>query len=208
MNIKIWIDEAWRWAYLWPIVACSFAINPKYHTYPEFIKKITDSKKITKKNREKLFEEIIKYSLWDNPLIFFWIWVVDNYLIDEINIKNANKEAMRRSIIEIKRKINNFEIDSVLIDWNDNYEFKELEKKPIYIVWWDTKVLEISWASIIAKVFRDKIITTYSLLYPDMWLENHKWYWTKNHRNYLKDISKINWLYRISYKPIKKILEK
>lgn len=207
MNIKIWIDEAWRWPYIWPLVACSFALNPKYKNHPEFINKLKDSKKLTKKQREFLFDEIIKNSLWDNPLIFFGIWVVDNYFIDEVNIKNANKEAIRRSIVEIKRKISNFKIDSVLIDWNDNYIFEELSKKPTYIIWWDQKVLEISWASIIAKVFRDKLIDTYAILYPEIWLEKHKWYWTKAHRDYLTDKSKINSFYRTSYKPIKEILE-
>jgi ribonuclease HII len=60
--------------------------------------------------------------------------VVDNFLIDEINIKQANKEAMRRSLVEILRKINRDEIEGVLVDGNDNYVFEELTRKPIYIV--------------------------------------------------------------------------
>jgi ribonuclease HII len=114
---------------------------------------------------------------------------------------------MRRALIELLRKVNINEIDSVLIDWNDKYKFLELEKDPIFVIGWDGKVLEIWAASIIAKVFRDKLIDTYSLLYPNLNLENHKWYGTKKHIDYLTWINKVTWIHRISYKPVKKVLE-
>ena len=69
--------------------------------------------------------------------------MVDNYLIDEINIKQANKEAMRRSLVELLRKIDKKKIEGVLVDGNDNYVFEELDKKPLYIVGGDGKVAEI-----------------------------------------------------------------
>ena len=210
---KIWIDEAGRWPWLWCVVAAAFAVNPENPPERVFIEKLNDSKKLTAKNREKVFGEIIELSRWNNPKIFFWVWVVDNYFIDENNIKQANKEAMRRAIIEIKRKINYFNYGKslkldVFIDWNDNYSFEELDKKPIFIIWWDSKVQEISAASIIAKVFRDNLMEKYSLLYPDLWLEKHKWYWTKQHKNYLENSSKVTWIHRISYKPVKEVLQK
>lgn len=204
---KIWIDEAWRWPWLWPVVACAMTFNPENLPPKEFLDKINDSKKLTEKKREEIFEELINYANLENPKLFFWVWVVDNFLIDEINIKQANKEAMRRALVELLRKINNEEITWVLIDWNDNYSFDELEKKPIFIIGWDAKILEIWTASIIAKVFRDKLMQTYSSIYPNLWIENHKWYWTKKHIEYLKDKSKITWIHRISYKPVKKVLE-
>jgi ribonuclease HII len=55
-------------------------------------------------------------------------------MIDEINIRMANREAMRRAIIEISRKIDPSKIKSTVIDGRDNYTFEELEKQPIYIV--------------------------------------------------------------------------
>lgn len=172
------------------------------------LKQITDSKKLTSKKREYIFDELIKLSSLKEPLVFFWVWVVDNNLIDEINIKQANREAMKRSLEELLRKIDNTKINAVLVDWNDNYKFDELWIKPIFIVWWDAKKIEISRASIIAKVFRDKLIDTYSILYPNLWLENHKWYGTQKHISYLEDKSKITSFHRISYKPVKNILEK
>ena len=209
---KIWIDEAGRWPWLWAVVAAAFSINPENPPEDNFLEKLNDSKKLSEKNREKIFSEIIELSRGDEPKVFFWVWVVDNFFIDEKNIKQANREAMRRAIIEIKRKIEFFnygkelKID-VFIDWNDNYAFEELDRKPIFIIGWDAKVPEISAASIIAKVFRDDLMKSYALLYPDLWLEKHKWYWTKFHKDYLKNPTKITWIHRLSYKPVKETLE-
>lgn len=204
---KIWIDEAWRWPWLWAVVACSLCFNPDDKPSSGFLARLDDSKKLTEKKRKQLFKELIDMSLWDNPKLFFGVWVVDNDLIDEINIKQANREAMRRSLVELLRKIDKEKIRSVLIDGRDNYTFEELDKQPVYIVWWDAKVKEIGAASIIAKVFRDKLMSTYAEIYPDLWAESHKWYGTKKHREYLTDKSKITSIHRLSYKPVKKILE-
>lgn len=211
-KIKIWVDEAGRWPWAWPVVACSLFFSTKNPPKQSFIKKLDDSKKLTEKKREELFDELIEYSRWDNPRLYFWVWVVDNFVIDEINIRQANKEAMRRSLVEVLRKIKHNPEQKqkieVVIDGRDNYEFEELEKKPLYIVWGDGKVSEISAASIIAKVFRDKMLHTYATIYPDMSLENHKWYGTKKHKEYLSDASKVSSIHRTSYKPVKETLEK
>lgn len=204
---KIWIDEAGRWPWFWPVVACALTFNFDNMPDASFLSEINDSKKLSSKKRNEIFKELIHLSTWEKPKVFFWIWVVDNFLIDEINIKQANREAMRRALIELLRKIKKEEINTIVIDWNDKYVFNELEKKPLYIVWWDGKIVEIWAASIIAKVFRDQLITTYSLLYPDLNLENHKWYGTKKHIDFLSDKSKVTWFHRVSYKPVKKIIE-
>lgn len=208
MKIKIWIDEAGRWPWIGPVVACALSFNPENMPEKSFLSRVNDSKKLTEKKREILYEELIQMSLGENPQVFFGVWIADNFIIDEINIKQANREAMRRALIEIKRKIDVENISTVMIDGNDNYEFEELKKQPIFIIGWDGKIVEIWAASIIAKVFRDKLIVTYSSLYPDMWLENHKWYGTKKHREYLTDKSKVTGIHRVSYKPIKATIEK
>lgn len=207
LKYKIWIDEAWRWPWLWSVVAAALCFNPINMPSKDLLKEINDSKKLSHKKREELYKILIWLSVWENPQVFFGVWVVDNYIIDEINIKQANKEAMRRALVELLRKINNDYIGSVVIDWNDNYKFDELKIQPIYIVGWDAKVIEIWAASIIAKVFRDKLMKTYSELYTDLWIEDHKWYWTKRHIEYLTWKEKITWIHRLSYKPVKKILE-
>ncbi len=207
-KIKIWVDEAGRWPWLWPVVASAFCLNNKNLPDKDFLNELNDSKKLTKRKREELFEKLIDLSAWENPKVFFWVWVVDNFVIDKINIRQANKEAMRRALVELLRKIKKKDIDSVVIDGRDNYEFEELDKNPIYIVGWDWKVMEIWAASIIAKVFRDKLIKTYSSIYPDFSLEKHQWYGTQKHKEYLNDKSKITWIHRLTYKPVKKVLEK
>lgn len=207
IKYKIWIDEAGRGPWLGCVSACSLCFNPENMPSDIFLAKINDSKKLSEKKRDEVYSELIKMSTWDNPKIYFWVWIVDNFMIDEINIKQANREAMRRSLLELLRKIDNSKITSVVVDGRDNYKFDELEKEPIYIVGWDWKVAEIGAASIIAKVFRDKLMYAYSELYPDLWIENHKWYWTKKHSEYLSWKDKITGIHRLSYKPVKKILE-
>lgn len=206
-KLKIWIDEAGRWPWAGPVVACALAWNSNNKPDREFISLVNDSKKLTEKKREELYGELIRLS-WDWKL-YFWVGIVDNFVIDEMNIRQANREAMRRAIIEIQRKIpKEFSEISVVVDGRDSYEFEELEQKPLYIVWGDGKVSEIGAASIIAKVFRDKLMTQYATLYPDLGLETNAWYGTKKHKENLKNISDITGIHRTSYKPIKEVLEK
>ncbi len=206
-KIKIWIDEAGRGPWCGPVVASALAWNPNNKPDKEFIALMNDSKKISEKKRKELYEKIIEKSV--KKELFFGVWVVDNYMIDEINIREANKQAMRRAIIEVQRKIpKECSEVSVVIDGRDNYEFEELQQKPLYIIWGDGKISEIGAASIISKVFRDKLMTQYATLYPHLWLETNAGYGTKKHKDALQKKSDITWIHRTSYKPIKNILEK
>ena len=205
---KIWVDEAGRGPWLGPVCAVALCFNPKNKPSKAFITQLNDSKKLSEKKRDALYKELIKMSALRKPQIFFWLGLVDNVVIDEINIRQANREAMRRALQEILRKIRVSKKNIIVqIDWRDNYEFSELEEQPEYIVWWDWKVPEIWAASIIAKVFRDKILYQYATLYPELWLENHKWYWTKKHSENLQKRSDITWIHRLSYKPVAKVLK-
>ncbi len=208
MKYIVWVDEAGRWPWLGPVSACALCFNTKNMPSKKFISTLNDSKKLSEKRRDELYTKLIEMSRWNRPKILFWVWIVDNFVIDEINIRQANREAMRRWITELLRKIpwkrNTIE---VLIDWRDNYSFEELKNQPEYIVWWDGKIPEIWAASIIAKVFRDKLLYQYATLYPDLWIENHKWYWTKKHGENLRKVKDITGIHRMSYKPVKKVLE-
>ncbi len=221
MKYTIWVDEAGRGPWLGPVSACALCFNPKNMPVKNFIAELNDSKKLSEKKRDKLYWNLIEMSRGEKPQIFFGLGIVDNFVIDEINIRQANREAMRRAIVEILRKIPcpsspasppleggiiSDDID-VLIDGRDNYDFKELAERPTYIVWWDGKIPEIWAASIIAKVFRDKLLYQYATLYPDLWLENHKWYGTKKHQKNLKKIKDVTGIHRVSYKPVKKVLD-
>lgn len=206
-KIKIGIDEAGRWPWCGPVVACALAWNPRNMPEKKYIQAVGDSKKLSETKREELYNTLIDLS--GQKKLFFWVWVVDNYLIDELNIRQANREAMRRAIIEIRRKIpNDFESVSVVIDGKDNYEFQELDQKPLFLVWGDGKVSEISAASIIAKVFRDKLMAQYATLYPEFGFENNAGYGTKKHKDHLQNIADVTGIHRTSYKPVKQVLEK
>ncbi len=206
VKFKIWVDEAGRWPWAGPVVAAAFCFDVNNPVPDDVLKQINDSKKLTAKKREKLYETLVEKGL-------FWVGVVDNYIIDDINIRQANKEAMRRAIVELKRKLpnqNNWDSPKleVMIDGRDNYIFDELEKKPIYIVWGDGKVTEIGAASIIAKVFRDKLMSAYATLYPKFWFDSNQWYGTKKHKDNLVDAWDITGIHRSSYKPVKAVAEK
>jgi ribonuclease HII len=101
----------------------------------DFLKMITDSKKLSEKKRDFLYAQLIDMSRGKKPQVYFGVGIVDNFVIDEINVSMANREAMRRALIEILRKIpgkkKNLE---VLIDGRDNYYFDELGTQPEYIV--------------------------------------------------------------------------
>lgn len=136
--------------------------------------------------------------------------VCDSQLIDEIGIKKANKEAMRRALAEIVRKIpKELEINAVVIDGNDKYQFVEtVGREAVSVIKGDAKVPEISGASILAKVFRDKLVDQYALLYPHLGLDSHKGYGTKRHSDALVGPSSITGAHRASYAPVKAVLEK
>ena len=206
-HLRIGIDEAGRWPWAGPVVACALAFNPNTPPSTEFTIQLKDSKKLSSKKREQLYSQIIESARHSE--LFFWVWVVDNYYIDEFGIKSATREAMRRSIIELKRQIpDSIEKISATVDGNDHFSFEELDENPICIIWGDAKVTEISGASIIAKVFRDRLMSQYATLYPDYNLAKNAWYGTKTHREKLTDVSSITWIHRVSYKPVKQVLER
>ncbi len=211
MKIMIWVDEAWRWPWMWPVVAAALCYNPENIPEESFITSLNDSKKISEKQRNKLYTEIIELSRWTKPTIFFGLWVVDNFVIDEINIRQANREAMNRALHELILKLWKIKKKKktlyVQVDGRDNYHFDCLIDQPEYIIWWDGKIPEIWWASIIAKVFRDKLMAQYATLYPDYHIEKHKWYGTKKHSDMLKQSSDVLGIHRTSYKPIKLLLD-
>ncbi len=157
--------------------------------------------------REKLSQSLVQAS--QEKKLYFGVGVVDNHYIDEYGIKAANKEAMRRALVELLRKVpKDYEIEGVLIDGNDGYTFEELRKKPIFLVGGDGKIPEIGAASIIAKVFRDKLMLQYATLYPEFGFAKNAGYGTKKHQNALQAPQDITGIHRLSYKPIKEVLEK
>ena len=203
-EIVVWIDEAWRWPWAGPVVAAVFCFNKSFRWKRIFTKQLKDSKKLNSKSREKIYEEILELSQKWN--ICFWLGIVDNHVIDEINIRNANKLAMEKALEDLFYKIDKNLIKEIIVDWNDKYKFNNNYIPTNFLIWWDNLINEIKAASIIAKVFRDNLMVWYSKIYPNHWFELHKWYWTKKHQDAL-DKFWPSWIHRKSYAPIKKCLD-
>ncbi|WP_244282214.1 ribonuclease HII [Maledivibacter halophilus] len=161
-NLIAGLDEAGRGPLAGPVVA-SAVILPKN----KIILGVDDSKKIPEKRREKLFKEIY------NSALYVGVGIVDNRIIDQINIFNATKLAMKRAIYDLKIKP-----DFLLID---ALELADINIKQRSIVKGDSKSISIAAASIIAKVTRDNLVREYDRKYPGYNFSKHKGYGTKEH---------------------------
>lgn len=167
----IGVDEAGRGPLAGPVVAAA----AKLKNYSEALQEINDSKKLTEKKREKLFDIIL-----ENFEIGIGIATPEE--IDEINILNATFLAMRRALKDLEKKI---EIDDALILVDGNFKIREYFGNQEPVIKGDAKSLSIAAASIIAKVTRDRLMVEESKNYPEYQFEKHKGYGTKAHRTVL-----------------------
>lgn len=165
------IDEAGRGPLAGPVVAASVILPVDYYN-----SEIKDSKKLTPKKRDKLFEVITR------DAVSYGIGIVDNYEIDRINILEATMKAMQISI-------NNLNVipDYILVDGN---HFFNCEINYKLIIKGDSKSLSIAAASILAKVTRDRLMNDYTINYPEYNFSKHKGYGTKEHINLIKRFGK------------------
>ena len=155
-------DEAGRGPIAGPVVAAAVIFNKK-----TFHKDVNDSKKLSEKKREELFEWII------SNCISYGIGIISHEEIDEINILQASLKAMGNAVDQLNKKP-----DLILIDGNKTFS-SEIETKTI--VKGDAKSFSIAAASIIAKVTRDKMMYEYSEKYPGYLWNKNKGYPTKAH---------------------------
>lgn len=163
------IDEAGRGPLAGPVVAGA-VIFPK----DVDILYINDSKKLSAKRRDALYDEIIEKALaWG-------VGVVDNERIDAINIRRASFEAMRIALSNLS-----VEPDLILVD---AFSIPEVETKQVAIVKGDAKSISIGAASIIAKVTRDRMMEEYDRKYPGYGFAQHKAYGTKAHYEALRQL--------------------
>ena len=166
------IDEAGRGPLAGPVV-CACVIMPLDED--KLIDGINDSKKLTEKKREELYDKIIERA------IAYSIVEVDERTIDRINILNATKLGMKRALDGLKVKPDIVLIDAVKLDTDlpqDN------------IIKGDAKSYNIASASILAKVYRDRLMKELSEKYPQYNFAKHKGYGTKEHIENLKKYGK------------------
>lgn len=176
------IDEAGRGPLAGPVVAAACLLPDGI-----ILKKIDDSKKLTKEVREELFSQII-----DNPSIIYGIGIVDNQTIDEINIYQATILAMKRALEALPCTPDHLLIDGLPLPGFDT-PFSA-------IVNGDGKSASIAAASIIAKVTRDKIMTDYHEQWPQYNFKDNKGYATKFHLSVIQTYG-VCPIHRVSWKP-------
>ena len=163
------IDEAGRGPLAGPVVAGA-VILPK----DCLLEGVNDSKKLSEKKREKLYDDIIENALaWG-------VGIVDHTVIDEINILNATRKAMKLALENLKVKP-----DYILIDAEKKVDTNNIPYLPI--IKGDALSISIGAASIIAKVTRDRIMREYDKIFPMYGFEKHKGYGTKAHVEALKE---------------------
>lgn len=183
-------DEAGRGPLVGPVV-CACVVLPNDYNNDE----INDSKKLTEKKREKLYDIIM------NDALAVGVSIISAKEIDEINILEASRKGMIESYKEANKKI---KIDVLL---TDAMKIDTLSIPVEKIIKGDAKSISIAAASIIAKVTRDRLLYELDEKYPEYGFKDHKGYPTKKH---LEAIEKYGIFdeYRKTYGPVKKIIEK
>lgn len=156
------VDEAGRGPLAGPVYAAAVILKPGAR-----IDGINDSKKLSEKKREELFDVIIENS------VAYAVYSVDEKTIDEVNILNATHMAMNGAVNSLSVRP-----DFVLIDGNS---IKNMTLPHETIVKGDAKSISIAAASILAKVSRDRYIIKMAEKYPEYSFEKHKGYGTKAH---------------------------
>lgn len=163
------IDEAGRGPLAGPVVVGA-VILPK----DSFIEGVNDSKKISEKKREKIYEQIIEEA------IAYGVGIVDQKTIDEINILNATKLGLKMAIENLKVRP-----DIILVDALQNMDTCGIPYKSV--IKGDAKNYCIAAASIIAKVTRDRIMQEWDEVYPEYGFSKHKGYGTAAHIKVIKE---------------------
>ena len=172
------IDEVGRGPLAGPVVtAC--VVMP----YDKKLDGVYDSKKVTKKNRERLYDEIFETA------ISVSISVKDQNVIDEVNILNATKLAMKESFNSLKVKPDLLLVDAVKLN---------ICKNEMAIVKGDATSYAIACASIVAKVYRDRLMEEYAKVYPNYDFENNVGYGTKKHIEAIKEFG-VTPIHRLSF---------
>lgn len=185
------VDEAGRGPLAGPVVAAAV----KIHEYHDFFEMINDSKKLSEKKREELFDKILTYC-------DVGVGIASVEEIDEVNILEATFIAMNRAIEDVSKN-SDITFDTVLVDGNKL--IKKYNGKQEFLVKGDAKSLSIAAASIIAKVTRDRIMLKFAEIYPEYHFEKHKGYGTKLHREILLEKGVLP-IHRKTF--LKKILSK
>jgi ribonuclease HII len=185
MKVLAGVDEVGRGSLIGPVYAAAVILNKSINT-----KILKDSKSLSKNKRREISTYIKKNSIWA-------IGQASVREIEKINILQASLLAMKRAIIKLKKKPS-----LVLIDGNKLPNIKNYNLK--YIIKGDQKIPSISAASIIAKVSRDKFVTTLSKNFKNYRWDTNSGYGTKEHIKAIKKFG-VTKYHRKTFAPISQI---
>lgn len=185
INLIAGVDEVGRGPLIGPVVTAAVILPKDYYD-----ERINDSKKITEKKREMLYDIIMENA------ISVGIGIKDEKVIDEINILEATKLAMKEAVNNLNVKPEHVLIDAVKLD---------LDVPSTSIIKGDAKSISIAAASIIAKVTRDRMMIELDKEHPEYEFKKNKGYGTKSHIEAVKKYGVLK-EHRRTFEPIASIL--
>ena len=189
--LVIGVDEAGRGPLVGSVVAAAVAFPPGFR-----IDGITDSKKLSEKKREALYNQITSKCYWSFAQS-------NSNEIDQINILEATMLAMKKAVEQLMLLIeDNSQTISVLVDGNRCPDIQNSRA----IIKGDLTEPVISAASIIAKVTRDRQMIALDQEYPEYGFSKHKGYGTKAHLEALANFGPIQGQHRFTFAPVKKLI--
>ena len=188
------LDEAGRGPLAGPVVAAAVLITDCEFRIGDLLRKIKDSKKLTPQKRKNFFGIITKH-----PAIEWGVGRVSEKVIDKINILEATKLAMKKAVKKLKKRP-----QLLIIDGNFKINLP-IPQKPIIKA--DEKVFSCASASVLAKVWRDRIMQRYHKKYPRYGFDKHKGYPTKLHLKMLKRYGPCK-IHRKSFRPVANYFKK
>lgn len=182
------VDEAGRGPLAGPVSVAAVILPPDL-----YLPKINDSKKLSAKVREELFDEI------QDKAIAVGTALIDAQTIDRVNIYQATINGMYEAIFMLKPEPKKVLIDAVQLD--------NLPMASESIIRGDAKSASIAAASIIAKVTRDRLMDAYDKQYPEYGFAQHKGYGTAQHIEALKKYGPCP-IHRVSFEPVRSLASK
>ena len=185
------IDEAGRGPLAGPVIACALVLPPDFHDPV-----LDDSKKLDPGKRLKLYKKLRVKARWA-------IGCGQVSLIDSINILKATHFAMKAALSNLIRRYPDLTPDLILIDGLAVPQMGYPQKS---VIGGDGKSASIAAASVVAKVFRDRIMTTLSKTYPAYGLHRHKGYATPQHQKNLVRFGPTP-IHRKTFFPVKVLLD-
>ena len=184
-NLIAGVDEVGRGPLAGPVIAAAVILPQNCK-----IKGLNDSKKIPKKRHQEIFQAV------QDQALAIGIGIIDNHMIDQVNIYEATKLAMKEAISQLQPQPEHLLIDAIKL---------ELPISQTSIIKGDANSLSIAAASIIAKVTRDELMIGYDQEFPGYDFAQNAGYGTAKHLEGLKKYG-VTPIHRTSFEPIKSLV--